>query len=117
MTIHVAGLVRFKGTFIGQQLVSHFKILSPAKGHPFLISHDFSTYTVIIAGMLVNLGEKDIPKLEAWFADRLAAIEDVNLGVKVIQAVLSAELESRHRFYTWIRGQDPGIKAVAMEAE
>ena len=116
MTIHVSGLVRFEGTFNGPELITHFKFLSPAVGHPFLISDDFRTYTIIIAGMLVNLGERDIPKLEAWFQDRLAAIEDVNLGVKVIQAVLSAELENPHRFYTWVRGQEPGIKAVAMEA-
>ena len=116
MTIHVAGLIRldrapFKGNPDTKTILKHFKQAVPGdiEGNHLNIAVFMSN--VIITGALM-LGTEDIPRIEAWLSNRLATLKDCI----ITQAILTAEVHEPHVFYIWVRGQDPVIKAVAMEA-
>ena len=113
MTVHVAGLVVFaKAPY--SKLRDHFKQAVPGDGEGNSLIVDVHLNSVIIQGSLIA-GTEEIPRLEAWFSNRMATLKDTIIK----QAMLLAEVRVDHHptiYYTWVRGQEPGIKAVAMEA-
>ena len=114
--IQIIGVVLFEipdkyENKIEHELLRHFKTAVPAdqEGTPLEIFYFFNA--VFIRGTLKS-GTDEIPRLEAWFSNRLATLKG-----SIKQAVLQAELEEPHRLYIWSRTSAPGIKAVAMELD
>lgn len=115
MTItHVAGLVVLNGSLHTKKtmglVLAHFSAYRP----PISLKRS-GGLRIIIDGDLHNFGTEEIPKIETWFSNRLATLEE-KVGVTVKLASLVAEVEDPHVFYIWVRGSEPIIKAVAMEA-